>query len=56
MSASREDRPQAEEEAHRSESASHLLHHLCRWAEPAMWAAMVALACIGAAAGMEVRP
>jgi hypothetical protein len=56
MSAGPKDRPQAEEEAHRSEGASHLLHHLCRWAEPAVWAALVALACIGAAAGMEVRP
>jgi hypothetical protein len=56
MSAGPKDLPQAEEEAHRSEGASHLLHHLCRWAEPAMWAALVALACIGAAAGMEVRP
>ncbi len=56
MSASREDRPQAEDEAQRSEGASLLLDLLCRWAVPALWGALVALACIGAAAGVEVRP
>jgi hypothetical protein len=56
MSASREDRPQAEEEAQRSVGASHLLHRLCRWAEPALWAVLVALASAALATGMGVRP
>jgi hypothetical protein len=56
MSASREDRPQAEEEAHRSEGASHLLHRLRCWAEPALWVMLVALASMALATGVGVRP
>ncbi len=58
MSASREDRHQAEDAAQPTEDkgACSLLHLLRCWAEPALWSVLVALAGIVLAAGLGVRP
>jgi hypothetical protein len=58
MSASRENRHQAEEAAQPTEDKGmgSLLHRLRCWAEPALWSVLVALAGIVLAAGLGVRP
>lgn len=58
MSASREDRRQAEEAAQPTEDKGmgSLLHRLRCWAEPALWGVLVALAGTMLAAGLGVRP
>ena len=59
MSASREDRRQAEEAAQPTDDTTgmgSLLHRLRCWAEPARWGVLVALAGTMLAAGLGVRP